>query len=156
MTKNTQEKESSSNFNTLTNYFQHPLFDLREAINKIGSTDVDKTVFGIVAPVATHSNVLHKTASLFRVSMNIWLLKIKLKRRGYQVTGKYGVYPDLEAPLIIFELDSKAADYTNNLILPTIPSGINGALRKVIMGITKCHPSTSGIILVARNNNALH
>lgn len=153
------KNKNGSNLKALSSYLQIPLFDISSSTSRFYSATLltefikplsETANFGILARIDARPTVLRKTLSLLQASIWIWSLRHKLMRQGHSVIGRFGVYPDTADPLTICELGSHAELYCNKFILPAFPIGINGRLRKFIMGLTKCHPSTAGIILVAR------
>lgn len=147
-----------SGLETLAHYLQVQLFDfccrkngfnsnvfITECIQPLSK----ETVFGVVVRINTYSS-LRKIVSLLLASIRTWNLSLKLKRQGYDIVGRFGVYPSIEEPTIIYELNTQAEAYCNAYILPVFPQGLNGRVRRVVMRLIKCHPSTAGIILIAR------
>ncbi len=148
-----------SDLEILADYLQVPLFDFCHTAHYFNSnifiTDAiiqrpsDEAAFGVIVRIDTHLNVLRKTLSLALALIRIWLLSQKLKRKKYEIVGRFGVYPSIQEPITIYELNTQAEQYCNNFILPTFSPGLYGHLRKLIMKLAKCHPSTAGVLLIA-------
>ncbi|VAW87501.1 hypothetical protein MNBD_GAMMA16-1976 [hydrothermal vent metagenome] len=149
-----------SNTEALEYYLQIPLIDLwcptNENISKVQFIAdfiqplTKSTSFGVLARIEVRPNVIHKALLLLQAIIRIRYLSIKLKHQGYDVVGRFGVYPSINLPVTLYELNTQAETYCNKFILPTFPPNLNGRLRMLIMKFAKCHPSTAGIVLIVR------
>jgi len=106
--------------------------------------------YAILITTQADQNLILKTWGLLYSSLYIKRLKRKLTSTTGQVLGCYGVYPYIQNPVAIYQLDNQAENYVNEFILPPNTSGLNGFLRRIIMSITKYHLSTAGVLLVLR------
>ena len=106
--------------------------------------------FGVLFRVVEHPNSLKKIISLVWLAVSIWLIRFRLRQVGANVQASFGVYPSVEDPVTIYELNSEAEQYINRYVLPTFPHGINGDLRKLVMKMTRLHPSLAGVVVLAR------
>jgi len=145
MQQTQQISDTVPDFKIIEHYLQVPV------INIIQSKKLpDSNSIGLLARVDPHPNLIRKTFSLLRASTSSWLLSMKLKRQGYEIEGKFGVYPNIELPVTIYELNSPAELYCNSQVLPALPGNLNGWGRRMIMRLARCHPSVAGIVLIAR------
>lgn len=149
-----------SDLNELEDAVQAPLMELRpsmwgsgfQALQDFISPLEKSTAFAVLVRVGIRQNAVRKAHSLLHTSMYIWLLELVLTRQGNSIVGRFGVYPTAEDPVAIYSLDSRAERYINKHVLPSLPGGLNGLFRRIIMKIAKCHPSVGGIIIIARKN----
>ena len=145
----------SENLNELEKLLNIHLFtiDLNQASSEIDSLyeRICKTTeihqFGIVIPVGTEQNFIGKIQSLLYTSKKVRELKNKLSIVSGE-TFSYGVYPQINNPVAVYQLESPAEVYANKYVLPPIKKGLNGFLRRLIFSVIKFHPSTAGIILI--------
>jgi len=147
------QKQTDTYLKALENNLQISLFDLSsEKASKFQNFIKDLSHdegFGVLLRNDVTPSIIKKTLSLFLTSLRIWWLSYKFKRHN-SVVGRFCVYPSIEEPVAIFELGTPAEQYINQFVLPAFPPGFNGKLRKIIMVLVQCHPSSAGIILVAR------
>lgn len=137
--------DAVSDFKIIEHYLQVPIVDITQSKSLPNSNSI-----GLLARIDPHPNVIRKTISLLHASTRSWLLSMKLKRQGYEIEGKFGVYPNVEMPVTIYELNSSAERYCNTHVLPVLPPSLNGRIRLMIMKLARCHPSVAGIVLIAR------
>jgi hypothetical protein len=81
-------------------------------------------------------------------SIRIRILELSCLRRWGSILGKYGIYPALDAPVVIYALGTRAEEYVNDNVLPSHPHGFMGRLRQSIMRAVGFHPSICGVIVV--------
>jgi hypothetical protein len=144
------------NLNALSKNLQVPLLDIANETGQLDSmvpftqAQANSTEFGIILRVDERSNILSKILSLIWVAYRVRSIGLKLQRQGCMVVGSMGVYPDMSDPVTIYELDSEAEQYINRYVLPAFPEGIKGHLRKLIMKLTRLHPSIAGVVILAK------
>jgi len=159
MQQTNHRNQFESKLKTLEKNLQVPLFDLDRSVGESKSDELVgfiqalscNTGFGVLLRIDTDSNIIKKTLSLLLISLRIWILKLKLKRYG-GVVGRFCIYPSIEEPVTIYEAGTPAEHYVNQFVLPALPHGVNGKVRKLIMVLARCHPSSAGMVLVVRKN----
>ena len=109
----------------------------------------NKQSFGIVVPIKNKRGIIGKIYSLFNTAIAIKKLHARFKKTPTPLKyHAYGVYPDIEEPVTIYQLGAASENYANKLLLPAFKKGLNGRLRHLIFFIINIHPSTAGIILI--------
>ena len=146
-----------SDLKTLEHLLQLPLFDSGHCHNKATTDELNNFAqsqnikeFGILLRIEVHTSVIKKMISLYKASLQIRNLIKTVLRDGNEIVNKMGVYPNIEDPVTIYQLNSVAEKYTNRFVLPVFPQGINGVIRRLLMVYLKFHPSVAGLILVVR------
>ena len=144
-----------SDLKTLQYLLQLPLFEtginihatkINEQIDFIQSQHSHE--FGLLVRVESHKSAIKKMLSIIIVSRQLNNLSNDLKRQGFKVMRRFGVFPNINNPVTLYQLGTFAEQYTNQFVLPVFPPGINGFLRRFIMKIVKFHPSVAGVILI--------
>lgn len=97
-------------------------------------------------------NGLFKLLRILSTFFKIRFLHIFLARKHRFTTKAYGIYPTIEQPVVIFEMQSHAEEYVVKNILPKGPSGLNGYLRLALTRLTKINPVLGGVAFVIREN----
>ena len=77
-------------------------------------------ILGSVYSISESSNPLKKVLSILIVFIRINLLRKRLQSKGKREVCIYGVYPKLEEPVAIFELDSEASAYIYKNVLGVV------------------------------------
>lgn len=95
---------------------------------------------------------LLKLLRIFTTFAKIRFISFFLARKSIFITKSYGVYPTIEKPMLVFEINSLAESYVVEKILPERPRGVNGYLRLIVTRLTKINPVLGGVALVIREN----
>jgi hypothetical protein len=106
----------------------------------------------IIFTLENGSNGLIKLLRILSAFTKIRFLKIFLNRKKLFMTKTYGIYPTIEQPVVIFEMQCHAEVYVTTNILPEIPSGLSGYLRLAVTRLTKINPVLGGVAFVIRGN----
>ena len=104
--------------------------------------------FGVLIRIKFNQNVFRQVANFLLASFQMLIFRWYLTCRRGSVSRVYGIYPTVEAPTIIYELEARAEEYSNECVLPNMQSGWNACLRRILMRIGGFHPSLGGIIIV--------
>jgi hypothetical protein len=107
----------------------------------------------IIFTLENGSNGLLKLLRILTTVAKIRFLGISFARKRHFTTKIYGIYPIIEQPVVIFEMQSYAEVYVMANILPGVPSGLNGYLRLAIARLTKINPLLGGVAFVIRENS---
>jgi hypothetical protein len=107
----------------------------------------------IIFALETGGNGLFKLLRILSTAAKIFFLAIFFTRKRHFTTKIYGIYPTIEQPVVIFEMQSHAEVYVIANILPGVPSGLNGYLRLAIARLTKINPLLGGVAFVTRENS---
>lgn len=124
------------------------LSEIRSLIETSGSTQPTCVVFTL----GDGKNSLLKLLRILYTFVKIRVISIFFSKKNRLITSAYGIYPTTLEPLVIFELQSPAEEYTVQNILPKGPRGLNGYLRLIITRLTKINPVLGGVALVIREH----
>ncbi len=105
---------------------------------------------GILFCIPNQKSIAKKLIAFVTTMITVKRYKNRLLKEKISRVEQYGVYPNIESPLIVFCLDGKANKYANQHILPQFNSNLIGCFRKIIMKLANCHPSIAGIILTVK------
>jgi hypothetical protein len=104
----------------------------------------------IVFTVHDERNSLFKLLRIISTFAKIRVLRKSFSDESSFFTKTYGIYPTINHPIVVFEMQSHAEEYVVEKILPEGPSGLNGYLRLTITRLTKINPTLGGVALVIR------
>lgn len=104
----------------------------------------------IVFEVDQNSN-----AAVRVLTLAFHLLSVRRARRNLaHLTGHptdlIGVYPKLDNPTVIFELDSPAANYVHANVLPAFGNSLASRVKRLMFNVFKTDPGLAGIGVVVR------
>jgi hypothetical protein len=77
-------------------------------------------------------------------------LRRRLARTGVVDIRRFGLYPDLVAPTVAYELGTRAEPYAENSLLPRSRSWPFAILRNSLRLWSGCHPSMAALLIVGR------
>lgn len=104
----------------------------------------------VVFEVDQNGNSASRAATL---TLHTW--KARLARRRFtRLTGHksdlVGIYPRLDNPTAIFELDTPAADYMQKNVLPDYGNSLSATVKRLLAMLIQADPGLAGIGLVVR------
>lgn len=104
----------------------------------------------IVFEVDQSSNSAVRAVTL---ASHIWSAR-RARRKLAHLTGHpadlIGVYPKLDNPTIIFELDTPAASYVHRNVLPGFGNSLTATAKRFLSALLKTDPGLSGIGIIVR------
>ncbi len=80
----------------------------------------------------------------------IRVVEWQLKRSSLSVEGRFGAFPDLHQPVILYALDGDAAEYATRVLLPAPASGLKARVRSGLERWTGLPAALGGVVVVAR------
>lgn len=105
-----------------------------------------------VFTITQKDNQIKKLASLFLTIVKVSAFIRMIDRDERLTYTRVGIYPTLEAPVVIFELDAPASAYVYDRILPRPPKGMIGVIKRQIVKRTGVHPSIAALGIVVRRS----
>jgi hypothetical protein len=117
----------------------------REAYDAIPSG----SYLAIVIPLEEHG-LLRRMVSLLALSSRLTAAEQILSRCGAILAGRYGVFPDLRVPTILFRLGSSASRYAEEHLLQGTTRWPLSALRPVLRCWAGCDPSLGAVLVIGR------
>jgi len=112
----------------------------------------DGELFGILVATQDQHSIIMKTWNLIYTFLHVKKLQRKIIPLSGPVLGCYGIYPQIQNPVAVYQLDSQAENYADSYIMPPNTGGLNGFLRRMITAITKHNLSTAGVVLILRKS----
>ena len=103
---------------------------------------------GLLLRIAQTNNHLEKIISLLGVLLKLFYIKCLAILGRFEINASYGIYPNLDEPVAIIQLNSASAEYMYENVLPEFPPGLNGVIRKIILNSTGIHPALAGVVVV--------
>jgi hypothetical protein len=97
-------------------------------------------------------NSLLKLLKIFFTSTKIRFVSIFISIKYNYTSKSYGIYPTIEQPSLVFEIQSPAEDYVMKNILPEGPDKLVGYLRLIVKKMTKINPILGGVAFMIRAN----
>jgi hypothetical protein len=107
-----------------------------------------RTIGLAVLPVADGSGVarLVSWVGLVRRTRSV---ESMLRRAGLRVNARLGVFPNIDAPRIIFELDGAAGRYAESELMPEPLHGPVAAINRMLRRLGGMSTSIGAVVIVA-------
>jgi hypothetical protein len=93
---------------------------------------------------------LARLAALAGLRWRVRALGRKLARAGAAPAGRFGLFPSVEAPTVVYEIGSPAAAYAERRLLARPGAGLGGVLHRVVGRASGCSASLAGVLVVGR------
>lgn len=100
----------------------------------------------IVLSIPMSINPIHIVVGLLKLKYFLHTAETLLKKERF-VWSTYGVYPRIERPAFIFELDKASSEYAEKYFLPNAEKGFKGLIKEVVHRLIKVNPSIAGIVI---------
>lgn len=104
----------------------------------------------VIFEVGQNGNIASRAATLV---LHMWRARLARRRLTHLTEHKanlIGIYPTLENPVAIFELETPAADYVQRNVLPSFGSSLSASVKRLLAALIRTDPGLSGIGLVVR------
>lgn len=104
----------------------------------------------VIFEVDQNGNSARRAATL---ALHVWkarLARRKLARLTGHKTDLLGIYPRLDNPTAIFELNTPAADYMHKNVLPGYGSSLSATVKRLLAILIQADPGLAGVGLVVR------
>ncbi len=120
--------------------------DIQTALSAISNDSKDKQITVLIT-TGDHQNAAKKLWCYLQAFLRLRYLKYRITRIPDITMTSYGVYPHIENPFAIYQLNSAAETYANENILPGINTGLKNHALRVLKSLIRHHPSTAGIVI---------
>jgi len=100
-----------------------------------------------------NQKVFFKLLVFLYTSMQYRYLKFKFSRIPGAGVKSYGIYPSIDKPFAVYQLNAAAETYANSSILPTVRNGLKGVISRVLALFTRYHVSTAGIVILVHKHH---
>ncbi len=97
-----------------------------------------------------HSNKFRRVIDILNLPFQVRLIERMMSNHSLEILGRFGAYPNLNDPFIVFSLKSPASKYTEKNILPDSTSGILGKIYKLLSWWSGCYPTIEGAFILGR------
>lgn len=91
-----------------------------------------------------------RARALLALRPRVRALERTIARLGAVPAGAFGVYPELAAPTVVYELRSSAAQYADRRILVRPGAGWARALERALGAVAGCNPSVAAVLVAGR------
>lgn len=123
---------------------------IRIAIQSKASPTELPDICCVIFEVDQNSNTASRAATLVLHTRRARRAQRRLAHLTEHKANLIGVYPTLDNPVAIFELETPAADYVQRNVLPSFGSSLSASIKRLLAVLTRTDPGLSGIGLVIR------
>jgi len=136
-------------FNAKISFLSHRNFisNVHNAVKTITDQPVDEPV-ALLIKTDHQQTTIKKLALFLYTSLQFRYLKFRVSKIPATTITPYGVYPQIDKPFAIYQLNTSAENYTNSSILPARKKNIKGLVSRLLTFIAQYHASTAGIVLL--------
>jgi hypothetical protein len=125
--------------------------ELRGHLRRVGSAEAPRGPRHILVLLEITGNTqLGRLVSWAVAVSRLRRTTSRLRTRGLEVQGRYGVYPTFANPGIVYSLRGQAARYTSQYLLSEPAHGAAARVRSALTALTGCATSVGGFVVVTR------
>lgn len=115
--------------------------------------EIENKPMAVLIKTDCQQSALAKLWLFLHTSLQFKYLKLKISKIPELTITSYGVYPHIEKPFAVYQLNTAAETYVNENILPPIKQNPKGRILQALTFIAKYHTSTAGIIILVRKKS---
>lgn len=124
---------------------------IRKILNtRLNSVEENPDGLLYIFEIFQDSYFIRKVGSILIVSLKVRFVFLILRLKGVK-NFRIGIYPSLDNPRVVYELDSPAELYIEENVLPRFGSGIKGWVKYLIKKVTRLNPSIAAVGIIIRN-----
>lgn len=93
---------------------------------------------------------LSRLAAMLALPIRLGAAERALGRAGAVPAGRYGLFPSLESPTLIYPLSGPAAVYAEHYLVPSVTSSPASIARAALRRWTGCDASLGAVLVLGR------
>ena len=101
----------------------------------------------VVVEVA-EGGLSRRISKLVFLRVRLALLQRILMRSGLRIEGRFAVFPNVEAPSVIYRLGGAAEQYSREYLVPTGASRLRRLLQTLGVAVSGCDPRAGAVIVI--------
>ena len=122
------------------------IYGLSKVVDQLISSNSETNGTAILFPVSEGKSEIGTLLSLLGVKFGALQAKRLIRIRG-GCSALYGVYPKLDNPVFIFELNSVSSEYAEERLLPHEGGGLKGKFKRLTKFLLGFNPSVAAIVV---------
>lgn len=89
-----------------------------------------------------------RVLALATARLRTWLAVRAMRRRGCRQVRRFAIYPDVDTPRVMYEIDTAAASYAARELLPDAAGPQRRVIRQSVAALAGCDPRAGAILVV--------
>lgn len=120
---------------------------VQSTISAITGDSQDEPV-ALLVETGCQQKAIIKLLVFLYTSLQYRYLKFRVSRISGASVVSYGIYPFIDRPFAIYQLNTAAEIYANSNILPVVKRGLKSLVLHTLASIAQYHVSTAGIVIL--------